>query len=264
MSSDCFQFKQFCVRHDRCSMKVGTDGVLLGAWAGQLSMDKVQWSMVNGQWTMVNGQWSMVNGQRLMVNGQWSTILDIGTGSGLIALMLAQRFPHAKITGIDIDLPSVEQARENVALSPFRNIGILHHPLESFNDGRYQLIVSNPPFYEEDTQSKTEQLHNAKHTASLTFDQLIEGVDRLLDSDGEFDVILPYAAAEHFIGLAAIHGLYLARRCDVKGSPTRPAKRTMMAFCRTSCTTDHTLLIIRTPQNTYSEEYRRLTQAFYL
>ena len=236
MGSDSFQFKQFCVRHDRCSMKVGTDGVLLGSWAGQLST----------------------------FNFQLSTILDIGTGSGLIALMMAQRFPEATITGIDIDLPSVEQARENVAQSPFNNIDIRHIALEAFCEGKYDLIVSNPPFYEEDTQSKTEQMHHAKHTASLTFEQLIEGVDRLLNDEGEFDVILPYSAAERFIGAAAIRGLYLVRRCDVKGSPTRPFKRTMMAFCRTPRETKHTLLIIRIPQNTYSEEYQRLTQAFYL
>jgi len=243
MGSDSFQFKQFCVRHDRCSMKVGTDGVLLGAWAAQLST---------------------VNYQLSTFNFQLSTILDIGTGSGLIALMMAQRFPQAAITGIDIDLPSVEQARENVAHSPFHNIDIRHIALEDFNEGKYDLIISNPPFYEEDTQSKTEQIHNAKHTSSLTFEQLIKGVDRLLDSEGEFDVILPYAAADQVIGMAAIHGLYLMRRCDVKGSPTRPFKRTMLAFCRTPRETEHTLLIIRTPQNTYSEEYQRLTQAFYL
>ena len=237
MGADSFQFKQFCVHHDRCSMKVGTDGVLLGAWAAQLST----------------------------FNFQLSTILDIGTGSGLIALMMAQRFPEAKITGIDIDLASVEQARENVAQSPFKSrIDIQHKALEDCCEGKYQLIVSNPPFYEEDTKSKTEQMHNAKHTSSLTFEQLIEGVDRLLDTDGTFEVIVPYSAAEHLIGLAAIHRLYLIRRCDVKGSPTRPFKRTMMTFGRTPRETEHTLLIIRTPQNIYSEEYKRLTQAFYL
>ena len=212
-------------------MKVGTDGVVLGAWAP------------------------------LPEEGR---VLDIGTGSGLIALMMAQRFPQATITGIDIDLASVEQARENVAHSPFHNIDIQHIALEDFNEGKYDLIISNPPFYEEDTQSKTEQIHNAKHTSSLTFEQLIEGADRLLESEGEFDVILPYSAADQVIGTAAIHGLYLLRRCDVKGSPTRPFKRTMLAFCRTPHETEHTLLIIRTPQNTYSEEYQRLTQAFYL
>lgn len=237
MGSDSFQFKQFSVRHDRCSMKVGTDGVLLGSWAGhhQLSTANCQLS-----------------------------ILDIGTGSGLIALMMAQRFPQATITGIDIDLASVEQARENVAHSPFQNIDIQHIALETFNEGKYDLIISNPPFYEEDTQSKTEQIHNAKHTSSLTFEQLIEGAGRLLDNEGEFDIILPYSATDQVIGTAAIHGLYLLRRCDVKGSPTRPFKRTMLAFCRTPHETEHTLLIIRTPQNTYSEEYQRLTQAFYL
>ena len=237
MSIDSFQFKEFSVRHDRCSMKVGTDGVLLGSWAGQLST----------------------------INYQLSTVLDIGTGSGLIALMLAQRFPEARIMGIDIDLASVEQARENVAASPFENrIGIRHASLVDFCEGTYQLIVSNPPFYEEDTQSKTAQMHRAKHTSSLTFGQLIEGVDRLLDKDGMFEVIVPYSAAERFIGEAAMRGLYLIRRCNVKGSPTRPFKRAMMTFGRTPRKTEHTLLIIRTPQNTYSEEYKRLTQAFYL
>lgn len=237
MGSDSFQFKQFSVRHDRCSMKVGTDGVLLGSWAGH---------------------------QQLSTANCQLSILDIGTGSGLIALMMAQRFPQATITGIDIDLASVEQARENVVHSPFHNIDIQHIALEAFNEGKYDLIISNPPFYEEDTQSKTEQIHNAKHTSSLTFEQLIEGADRLLESEGEFDVILPHSAADQVIGTAAIHGLYLMRRCDVKGSPTRPFKRTMLAFCRTPHETEHTLLIIRTPQNTYSEEYQRLTQAFYL
>ena len=228
MSSDCFQFKQFCVHHDRCSMKVGTDGVLLGCWA-------------------------------------FACDLPHPAQGGLIALMLAQRFPNASITGIDIDLPSVEQARENVAQSPFRNsMEILHIDLETYEVGGYQRIVSNPPFYEEDTHSKTEQMHNAKHTTALTFDALAAGVDRLLDKEGEFDVIVPYAAAERFIGVAAIHGLYLVRRCDVKGSTTRPFKRSMMAFCREPRETEHTLLIIRTPQNTYSEEYIRLTQDFYL
>ena len=237
MSSDCFQFKQFCVHHDRCSMKVGMDGVLLGCWAFACDLP----------------------------HSAQGPILDIGTGSGLIALMLAQRFPNASITGIDIDLPSVEQARENVAQSPFRNsMEILHIDLETYEVGGYQRIVSNPPFYEEDTHSKTEQMHNAKHTTALTFDALAAGVDRLLDKEGEFDVIVPYAAAERFIGVAAIHGLYLVRRCDVKGSTTRPFKRSMMAFCREPRETEHTLLIIRTPQNTYSEEYIRLTQDFYL
>lgn len=237
MSSDCFQFKQFCVHHDRCSMKVGTDGVLLGCWAFACDLP----------------------------HSAQGPILDIGTGSGLIALMLAQRFPNASITGIDIDLPSVEQARENVAQSPFRNnMEIVHIGLEAFEAGGYQRIVSNPPFYEEDTHSKTEQMHNAKHTTALTFDALAAGVDRLLDKEGEFDVIVPYAAAERFIGVAATHGLFLVRRCDVKGSTTRPFKRSMMAFCREPRETEHTLLIIRTPQNTYSEEYTRLTQDFYL
>lgn len=236
MSSEVFHFKQFDVRHDRSSMRVGTDGVLLGAWAG---------------------------------NNQLSA-LDIGTGCGLIALMLAQRFPAAHIVGIDIDLPSVEQARENVENSPFHNrIEILHQSLESFcPQSTFDLIVSNPPFYEEATVGYCDTRNKARHTSSLSFEQLIAGVDTLLSVDGEFDVIIPYSAAEHFIGLAAIHHLYLARRCNIKGGETRPFKRSLLAFNRQPSAicpqTSYTSLILNDSQGHRSADYQNLTKEFYL
>ena len=238
MSSDCFQFKQFCVHHDRCSMKVGTDGVLLGCWAFACDLP----------------------------HSAQGPILDIGTGSGLIALMLAQRFPNASITGIDIDLPSVEQARENVADSPFADrIEILHQQLETFTPPTlFSLIVSNPPFYEEDTVGYRESRNNARHTSSLTFEQLITDVDRLLCADGVFDVIIPYSAAERFIGIAAIHNLSLSRRCNIKGGETRPFKRSMLSFTRHPAQTCYTSLTLNDTQGHRSPDYRKLTDDFYL
>ena len=243
MSSGSFQFKQFEVRHDRSSMKVGTDGVLLGAWAG--------------------------NSKVITINNQLS-ILDIGTGCGLIAMMLAQRFPEANITGIDIDLPSVEQAHENVLHSPFHNrIEILHQDIKTYTPLiSFSLIVSNPPFYEEDTIGHCDSRNNARHTTSLTFEQLIEGVNRLLCEDGEFDVIIPYSTAERFIGIAAMNDLYLVHRCDVRGNDSRPNKRCLLAFTHQPSDlahqTTYTSLTLYDPQGHRSLAYHQLTKEFYL
>jgi len=258
MSSDVFHFKHFDVRHERSSMRVGTDGVLLGAWAGLQPLS----NSPEGENTnrLPSGR---SGGGRLY-------ILDIGTGCGLIALMLAQRFPEAHITGIDIDLPSVEEARENVLNAPFHDrIEILHQSLDSYTQHpkSFTLIVSNPPFYEEDTMGYSDSRNKARHTASLSFEQLIECVDNLLSIDGEFDVIIPYSAAEHFIGLAAIHNLYLARRCNIKGGETRPFKRCLLAFNRHPDNNLHTSLTSLTLNDSHghrSAEYQQLTHDFYL
>ena len=231
MANDYFKFKKFTVFQGKCAMKVGTDGTLLGAWAD--------------------------GGRR---------ILDIGTGTGLIAIMMAQRFPDAQVTGIDIVPSAVEQARENVADSPFADrIEILHQQLETFTPPTlFSLIVSNPPFYEEDTVGYRESRNNARHTSSLTFEQLITDVDRLLCADGVFDVIIPYSAAERFIGIAAIHDLSLARRCNIKGGETRPFKRSMLSFTRHPAQTCYTSLTLNDTQGHRSPDYRKLTDDFYL
>ena len=239
MSSEVFHFKQFDVRHDRSSMRVGTDGVLLGAWAGSA---------------------------QLLSLTTHPLVLDIGTGCGLITLMLAQRFPAMHITGIDIDLDSIEQARENVTDSPFADrIEIIHQQLETFTPPTlFSLIVSNPPFYEEDTVGYRESRNNARHTSSLTFEQLITDVDRLLCADGVFDVIIPYSAAERFIGIAAIHNLSLSRRCNIKGGETRPFKRSMLSFTRHPVQTCYTSLTLNDSQGHRSPDYQKLTDDFYL
>ncbi len=237
MSSGTFIFKRFSVRHDKCGMKVGTDGVILGAW--------------------VRG-----------VDKQKPLILDVGTGCGLIAMMLAQRMPHSRITAIDIDRPSAEQAEDNVAASPFSGqITVLEADFNRFAEvvgSRYDIIVSNPPFFEEDTPSASPQADTAKHTRSLNFNQLVTGAARLLSDDGQFSVIIPYPAANDFIGLAAQSGLYLLRRCDIRGSGHKPFKRAAMTFGRRIAPADHSKLNIHLYSGGYTDEYKALTSDFYL
>ncbi len=226
-----FRFKQFAVQHDRCSMRVGTDGVLLGAWA----------SCEAGH-----------------------TILDVGTGSGLIALMMAQRNPQAHITAIDIDHESIVQASENFVASPWSER--IEARERNFTDETqtYDLIVSNPPFFEEDTPSATIQMNRAKHTTSLTFSQLISTAAQHLSASGRFSVIIPYSASTRFIGMAATSGLALARRCDIRANNRRPFKRSLLEFIRRATTTHHTTLTLYNETGQRTDEYTELTQSFYL
>ena len=167
-------------------MKVGTDGVLLGAWACPHTEQPLPMKC-----------------------------LDIGTGTGLIALMLAQRFPTASITGIDIDDASIEQAKENVEASPFR--GQILIKKQDFNiinlhSNKYELIVSNPPFYKEETLGGKQARDAARHTTSLPFNTLVENASKMLSENGVFSVIIPYAEAPSFISICAFNKLYLHRR----------------------------------------------------
>jgi len=163
MSNDYFQFRQFIVHQQRCAMKVGTDGTLLGAWA-----------------------WAPSGRCR---------ILDIGTGTGLIALMMAQRFPESSVLGIDIDPEAVAQATENVQLSPFsERINILQKDLMKFVDtDGFDAIVSNPPYFVDSLECPDDQRTMARHTVSLTYEGLIRQAYRLLKDDGCLSLVIPSA-----------------------------------------------------------------------
>ncbi len=243
MSNRYFQFKQFTVWHDKCGMKVGTDGVLIGAWAKSAVPKR---------------------------------ILDVGCGTGLISLMMAQRYPGARVTAIDIDDNAILQARENIGSSPFKDrievvqmdFSILNSELPNLGfripDFGFNLIVSNPPFFES-TEQKPEGSRNiARHTDSLTFDALIKNSGKLLTDDGQFSVIIPYSSAQDFISTAAMNDLFLCQRCDVRNSETKPFKRSMLAFSRHISQTEITSLTLRTKENTYTDEYQALTNEFYL
>ena len=216
-------------------MKVGTDGVLLGAWAEVRTSDR--------------------------------RMLDIGTGTGLIALMLAQRAPEARITGVDID--DVAQARENADASPWGDrVAFERCPVQEFTASEpFDLILSNPPFFVDSLTCPDRGRTAARHAVHLPFDELRDAVLRLMAPAGRFAVILPTAEAERF--LAVCDGtLALTRRTDIRTTPRHPAKRALMEFSRMPCTGLPAVrdeLTVGTGQHEcYTPEYRALTREFYL
>ncbi len=238
MSNNYFQFKQFLIHHDRCAMKVGTDGVLLGAWAPLM---------------------------------QPRHILDIGTGSGLIALMLAQRYPQAQVLGIDIDADSVLQARENAAASPFtKQVGIEHCALQELAaaPATFDAIVCNPPFFEETLLPPDASRAAARHTTSLPFDELITASAQLLCDGGRFCVVLPTTAFDAFRLIAFRERLLLDARCDVQTSTRKASKRTLACFVKgedaVASSTPQTEHLVLTENGCRSVEYTTLTRDFYL
>lgn len=216
-------------------MKVGTDGVLLGAWAA--------------------------------VRPQDERILDVGTGTGLIALMLAQRAPGALVTGVDID--DVSQAGENAAASPWGDrVAFRQCPVQEFEAPEpFDLIVSNPPFFVDSLTCPDKGRTTARHAVHLPFDELRDAVLRLLAPGGRFAVVLPTTEADRFLG-TSFGQLGLLRRTDVRTTPRRPAKRALMEFSRageTAAAPDLSELVIGTGQHEcYTPEYRALTRDFYL
>ena len=247
MPNPFFRFKQFAIRHDLCAMKVGTDGVLLGAWASPAYDDG-----------------------KGAASATALRILDVGTGSGLIALMLAQRFPHSHVEGIDIDKASVLQATENVEKSIFSSrIAIKkkdYVDIEQFCN-KYDLIVSNPPFYKEDTLSGNIARDTARHTSYLSFETLISNTAKQLLPSGVFCVIIPYQSAGDFISICVQEKLYLTRRMDVKPTPQKPPNRSLLAFSHAigyAGDIEHQFLTLYDATNNRTEEYTLMTKDFYL
>jgi len=216
-------------------MKIGTDGVLLGAWANQ------------------------AGGENPM------KILDIGTGTGLILLMLAQRFPEAELTGIEIDKDSFGEARLNVSQSKFQQrISVLHSSLQNFlSDKKFDLIVSNPPFFEL-THKEDSPRNTARQQSDLTFEELIFHSKRLLAEKGKLSVIIPYESEMNFITIASKHKLFPEKIMRIKGNETTPVKRSLLLFSRNKPIPETSELTIEISRNVYTEEYVGLTKDFYL
>ncbi len=232
-----FQFKQFSIQQDRCAMKVGTDGVLLGAWCP--------------------------------IENKPFSILDIGTGTGLIALMLAQRSQAEQIDAIEIDEDAYEQAVDNFENSSWSDrLFCFHAGLDEFMEepeDEYDLIVSNPPFYSEDYKTSNEQRDMARFQDAMPFEDLVEAADLLLSENGIFAVIIPYKEEVRFIDLCAEFELYPVRVTRVKGTHDTPIVRSLLAFKRyelSTLTADE--LVIETARHHYTEDYIALTQEFYL
>ena len=243
MSSDKFTFKQFEVWHNKCGMKVGTDGVLLGAWID---------------------------------TRECRSMLDIGTGTGLIALIAAQRNPNLSVTAIDIMPDAVAQARENVIRTPFADrIEVLEGDfldMESAGgqDGHptplFDAIVSNPPFYVADIHSPSTERDMARHASSLPLNMLVQHAAGILSPTGRLSLILPFTAASDAIGLAYMNGLQLCRRTDVWGNERSVPKRSLLEFrsAYLECKSIKDQLIIRDASNAYTDAYRRLTEDLYV
>lgn len=230
MANDFFRFKHFTVWQDSCAMKVGTDGTLLGAWAE--------------------------GGKR---------ILDIGTGTGLIALMMAQRFPEAQVDGIDVEPEACGQACRNVQLSPFAGrICIANTSLQEFSGGSYDAIVCNPPFFVGSLGCPDKSRTVARHADTLTYDELFAGVSSCLADAGVFSAIIPFDCRERFERAAVCHGLFTSRVCAVKTTPRKYPRRYLLAFRKYPCSVPTTEECIGDGEGRRSEWYERLTKEFYL
>ncbi|VXB22909.1 tRNA1(Val) (adenine(37)-N6)-methyltransferase [Flavobacterium sp. 9AF] len=240
-----FKFKQFTVNQDRCAMKIGTDGVLLGAWTP-------------------------------LINNPYN-ILDIGAGTGIVTLMLAQRSNAEQIDAIEIDDDAFEQAVENFEASPWNDrLFCFHAGLDEFMEEpeddsseselvqQYDLIVSNPPFFTENYKSENKQRDVARFEDALPFEDLVEAADLLLSENGIFSVILPFKEENRFLALAASFELYPLQITRVKGTPTTEIKRSLLAFSRIQQNPLIDELIIEISRHEYTPEYIKLTQDFYL
>ncbi len=227
-----FQFQNFTIAQDRCGMKVGTDGVLLGAWAR--------------------------GGNR---------ILDIGTGTGLIALMMAQRFAEAKVDAVEIDSDAAGQAMENVASSPFANrIEVIGKALQDFQpDYSYDSIVTNPPFFSNSLLAPDSSRSMARHTVTLSFPDILSFAARYLTKDGEISAIIPADCVEAFSQEAFTRGMFLTRQYKIKTVERKPAKRCLIAFSKSRPKVfDKKDVVLSDKYGKRSDWYDFLTKDFYL
>ncbi len=234
-----FQFKEFTVHQDKAAMKVGTDGVLLGAWC---SLDKYP-----------------------------DSILDIGSGTGVISLMLAQRCDAMTIDAVELDENAYEQSVANFEDSDWGDrLYCYNASFQEFSDEiseeeeTYDLIVSNPPFYTDDFKTQDVSRNKARFTSSLSFEALIIGVSKILSEKGVFSVVVPFKEETNFIALAKENNLFLNRLCRVKGHETSEIKRTLMEFSFYEIELKQEILVIETARHNYTEAYVELTKDFYL
>ncbi|MFW5805282.1 MAG: tRNA1(Val) (adenine(37)-N6)-methyltransferase [Bacteroidales bacterium] len=233
MKQTAFNFKQFSVKHDKSGMQVGTDGVLLGSVAGFPDIGRV---------------------------------LDVGCGSGLISLMLAQRYPNLSIDAIDVDKHSAEQARENITASPWHNrIHAFHSRLQDYNNGSYHGIISNPPFYRNSLSPANASRKNSKHAESLPAASIFQFAGKYLRPDGLLWLIYPYAEKEYLCDQAAAHNFHVASQHFIKPTIHKPAHRVIVAFGRTNTIPDtHVFALELSRRHHFSWQYKSLCKDFLL
>lgn len=232
-----FQFQQFFIAQDRCAMKVGTDGVLLGAW---VETEAAQ------------------------------SILDIGTGTGVIAVMLAQRNERALVHGVEIDAEAAAQAAENMLAAPWADrLEARHYAIQDYardTEQRYDLIVSNPPFFTGGVLSQSENKTGVRHTVKLPHGDLLRATQTLLAPQGVFAVVLPLLEGLRFVEMARSYRLYCERMTEVRTKAGKPISRLLLQFTRhiPDAVRKDELIIQEEETNNWTPAYRALTSGFYL
>ena len=236
MRNNFFRFKQFIIHQEKCAMKVCTDACLFGGWAAHGS------------------------------GAAGRNLLDIGTGTGLLALMFAQKNPDTIIDAVEIDKSAAEQAKENFERSPWKerlhayNLSIQEFALTPLK--KYDVIISNPPFYENELNSEDQKRNLALHSAELNLEGLIAAVDKLLIQDGNFFVLLPYHRTKYFEQIATRQNLFIKEKIFVKQTPKHDYFRSMLRLTRKNETTERTEIIIA-DGNAYTGEFTKLMKDYY-
>lgn len=231
-----FKFKQFYVNQDQCAMKIGTDAVLLGAWTP-------------------------------LINNPYN-ILDIGAGTGILSLMLAQRSNATQIDAIEIEENAFEQCVENFEASPWADrLFCFHAGLDEFYDDpedEYDLIICNPPFYTDTYKTDDSSRDLARFEDAMPFDELIEAASLLLSDNGIFSVIIPFKEEAKFVSMCKELDLFPLKITRVKGAPTSEIKRSLLAFSRIEQSPKLNELTVEISRHHYTPEYIELTKDFYL
>lgn len=240
MANNFFQFKQFTVQQEHCAMKVTTDACLFGAWCASI----------------VHRPSSMVY-----------RLLDIGTGTGLLSLMIAQKNNDIKIDAVEIDEQAAMQAASNFRASSWKDKLTPHHnSIQQFSSSNqlYDFIISNPPFFNNDLKSDNTKRNLALHSEALSLEELLLSIKNNLTEDGKFAVLLPYHRAAYFEELATKENFYVEEKISVKQTPHHPHFRIMILFSKQSTTSKQKEIIIKDEFNDYATEFKELLQDYYL
>ncbi|OIR00132.1 tRNA1(Val) (adenine(37)-N6)-methyltransferase [mine drainage metagenome] len=247
MANSFFQFKQFTVQQEHCAMKVTTDACLFGAWCA---------FVVNRQPSAAHRSSSIVR-----------RLLDIGTGTGLLSLMLAQKNSDIKIDAVEIDEHAATQAASNFQSSPWKERLQVHQTsIQQFNPSNqlFDFIISNPPFFHNDLKSDHAKRNLALHSEALSLEELLQSIKNNLTADGKFAVLLPYHRTAYFEKIAGTEKFYPEEKISVQQTPQHPFFRTMLLFSNQPATSTQKEIIIKDEFNDYSTEFKELLKDYYL
>ncbi len=237
MANDYFQFKQFTIRQDKCAMKVCTDACLFGSLLRSSSGE-----------------------------GGECRALDIGTGTGLLSLMFAQKNPNAIIDAVEIDEEAAQQAKENFETSPWKErLNVYNTSIQKLSGAKeYNVIICNPPFFENDLKSDNAKLNLALHSSELSLEELISSVNKSLKKKGRFFVMLPYHRTGYFEQLAVKENLFIREKIFIKQTPKHNYFRSILGLTRKPATTTQSEIIVMGETNKYTDEFAGLLKDYYM